>query len=277
MENATTQKTREYFSKQCTEEGLAFLAPIFQFYIIICLKQTTIYNLSEVVEVGIVITKTDNTEPLYRYNKFIKPSILQRVSKSSNREGIKYEDLSMDFSQMLNEITSEERLIAHALQHGLLIVEHGPWMSRLFAGQCEIEQCLQKKLPSFDIMKAFDQWCSIDTIERITKHVSLAIGWKSSDYSRKISNLREDRFGCPDLLRCVDRALNVIPLIDFYTSILKRELFPTTRLSRTSGAYSIAPKVDIFEQHYTYPLQRNITPIHCNAIASQEVVLKKKP
>jgi len=236
-------------------DGLIFLQQTFQFYVIINLRYTTIYNLSELIEIGIVVLKTDNVqEPLYTYTSYIKPSILQRLSSYTRKyEEVKWEDLTKDFSEILKEITTQEPLISHALQNGLIIVLNASTMGCHFARQCEIEQRFEKSFPSADAMKPFTQWCCLKDLDRVVREIALTSrGYAIDKWRNEIAKTYKYE-DCR--LSCVGNALALLPLIEMYIRVLDRQLFPTTIVNRSpDNIYASRPVIKSLHRYYKSPL-----------------------
>jgi hypothetical protein len=235
-------------------KGSEFLAHTFQFYVILELRTTRVYNVEEVVELGIVVTKVDCLSPMYVFNTFVKPTILQRISKTSQLHyGIEPPHVTEnDFSKVLTLITSQDPLVAHALENGLLIISDKQIMERDFPGQCEIIQRFDLPFPSEVEMNPFYQWCCLRDLFGIVRDVALHVQGYSAD---KFTKEYYKTFGglVNIYSRCAEKATALIPLLRMYTLILERQLFPTTQVIRSSNRYSSLPSYLKFRKFYTSP------------------------
>ena len=192
----------KYFAKAITDQkGLDFLKLLFQYYVILDIRTTKVYNVEEIVELGLVITKTDYLGAMYSYNTFVKPTILKRVSTQSQ------------------------------VEHGLIVISDKCIMERHFPSQCEISQRLnQNNWPSAKAMQPFQQWCCLRDMYGIVRDIAIdtqgySVASFNTEYYKTYSGLIKT------YPRCVDRANALIPLLKMYSLILQRDLFPTTMVS----------------------------------------------
>lgn len=247
---SSSTKPGDLIARFTTHAGLAFLHQVYQFYVIICFRCTSIYNINEIVEIGIVVTKTDDMTPLYRYSEYVKPSILKRVSwRCSTYENVKYEDLKTNFTDILRDITREQHFIGHALQNGLIIIFDEEIMDTIFPSQCSIEQALRRRrFPGKTAMAPFQQWCCLDDMYLIVRDV-MENRAALKCFQDKVTNLTPD-IGFEIATKCVDEALSIIPLINMYIDVLQRDLFPTKQVARPSEMFTSKPVYNSFRNHF---------------------------
>lgn len=232
------------------EGGEVFLNFAFQFYVILSLRITSLYGICEICEVGIVVTKREDRRPLYRYNKFVKPTILRISNHTQKYARINIDDVQLNFSQVLHEITQAEPLIAHALQNGLLVVQHEGELDRFYA-QCAIEQAFRKnEFPNAQYLSPFDKWCAMDDMYNIATYRLNKEATKI--FFKRYRDLKYNTMH-HDALRCVDKAQALVPAIDFYVEHYGRDLFPTVQLlhPRTDELYIFRSPLHRFQKYFS--------------------------
>lgn len=236
------------------KKGLDFLTRTFQFYIILDFRTTKIHNVEEIVELGLVITKTNYLGALYTYSTFVKPTILKRVSNDSQvRHGITYNSQNPDFSKVLDLLTSKISFIANILEYSLIVVPDRCIMESIFPGQCEIIQRLNGLFPPSKNMDVFQQWCCLRDMYGIVRDMAINTqNYTIETFNKEYYNTYSGLVGIYS--RCVDRANALIPLMKMYSFILQRNLFPTTIMSipsiQNEKIYSAIPHYFRFRNFY---------------------------
>lgn len=244
------------------EEGLPFLDKAFQFYVVLCLRTTIMCEIREVVEIGIIVTKTDNVKkPIYQYNNFVKPSILPGLStRTLTYTNIRNEDLVLDFTQILHEIARDHSLIGHALENGLLIIQDNT-MRKIFPSQCAIEIAVKKSDLS-QCTKFFNQWCCLDNLSRIIRDfMKRADRWHFSGNYHRLMPLCRDYTDYSDEVdneRCIDRCKEYLPVIELCMEALGRDLFLTHQITDPFTICSLDRTHNWFQSHYDRQEVRNI-------------------
>ena len=237
------------------QKGADFLGQFFQYYIILDIRTTKIYNVEEIIEIGLAITKSDYIGPLYSYNTFVKPCILKRVSSESQlKHGITYDPQAHKFGYILDLLTSKIPFIANALENGLIIIADKIIMEQYFPGQCELIQSMNdSKFPPVKEMKAFQQWCCIRDMYGVVRDIAIStqnytVDKFNKEYYKTYSGLVKI------YPRCVDKANALIPLLRMYSLILQRQFFPTTMVSipsfQAEQVYSAIPNYFYFHNVY---------------------------
>lgn len=231
-----------------SDKGLPFLRQLYTYYIILFIRLTTVYEITEIVEIGFVILDKDMKQ-LYKYNKFITPSILTRLSTTTSRQGVPYDLQNPTLTEILHDI-AQDSFLSKAFKKGLIIVHDDSVMSSHFPGQCTIEQALNKALPSQSFMqKRFDRWCCLLNMYTIIRRcITTRDNLKA--FVREYHKLQEDynyNYKYDD--RCIDQAIATIPMVQFFANTLTRSLFPTRSVTRPNAMYGSAPVYCTFRNY----------------------------
>lgn len=224
-------------------------------YNIISLKTTKVFNLTEIVELGLRIVDSEDYDEIDSFTSFVKPSIAKDLSIITQiNDGIHFEDLEHDFATVLSTMIESNR---ESFENGLVVMVD---QEKMFSGQYLIEQALGKDNLTKD-MKFFKQWCDLlDIFDYIEPH-KLADFKGNNTVQKLISFYWKDE---PYLLKkaaksCLDQCEMIAHLMHtMHYSLRNWDFFPTSTRAWTTDQ---VPACEIDTYSCNFPFESPLYPI----------------